>query len=108
MSQIFTQSILMSHKKDIFKYFLDLQKTYEKNQYLMLLICMFNSKTRLIVCSVHYHLHNISLVIKVLLINLKMKLQLLKSNNKLEFAQYVAFNREARSENYDTNSRIKY
>ena len=47
---------------------------YEKTQHLMLLSCMFCRKIMVIVCSVHFHLDFTSLVIKLMLIILNMKL----------------------------------
>ena len=73
-SHSFTLDCLMSHKTDHLKSLLDVQRHMIKNQYLMLLSCMFDGKIIVLMCSVHCRLHFSTLVIKFLLIILKMKL----------------------------------
>ena len=61
----------VSNKKDPFKYLQYVQRKI-KNKYLVLLSCMFYMKIRVLVCSINFILHFISLVIKFLLIFFKM------------------------------------
>ena len=75
-SQSFTIDCLMSQKTDLLKSLLDVPRNMNKNQYLMLLKCIFYNKIRVLVCSIHCRLYFTPLVIKLLLINLKIKLNL--------------------------------
>ena len=70
----FTLDSLTSQKTDPLKYLLEVHIHMIKNQYLMIISCTFYWKIRLLVCSVNCDLHFSSLVIKLLLIILKTKL----------------------------------
>ena len=70
-SQIFTLVCLISQKIDSLKSLLDVQTHIIKNLYLIPESCIFYRKIRVLVCYVNFHLNFTSLVIKLLLINLK-------------------------------------
>ena len=73
-SHIFTLDCLISQKTDPLKSLLHLQRHMMKNKFLMFQSCTFNSRIKVIVCYVYYRMHFTSLVIKLLMIVLKMKL----------------------------------